>query len=254
MNQLLADAAIAVDLVREAGMLAASMQEGIETREKTSVSDVVTAADHAAERLVVDHLETFRPDDGIVGEEGSSRPGVSGRTWVIDPIDGTWNYAHQMPWWCTAVALLDDGEPVLGAVHHPAEDAVYVGGPGLPPTRNGEPLAELADRPLEQVGAATYLHPPWMGTEVAEAWERGAKGAAALRMTGSGTLDHMSVAMGRCGVLFQHTVPSWDWWPGAAILLGLGGAARRTTAAGREWSVAGLPTAVGQVIDALERG
>ena len=152
MTDLAADAALAVDVVREAGLLARELRaSGLRVDTKTSVSDVVTAADRAAERLVVDHLATWRPDDGVIGEEGAQRDSVSGRTWVIDPVDGTYNFVSGLGWWCSAVALVDANDVVLGAVHHPHEDAMYVGGPGLRTTRNGEPidddeLAMVADQ------------------------------------------------------------------------------------------------------------
>ncbi|MGH3412102.1 MAG: inositol monophosphatase family protein [Marmoricola sp.] len=254
MQDFEADAALAADLVREAGTLAQQMRPaGLRTHRKTSASDLVTSADRAAERLITDHLAAFRPDDGVLGEEGSSRPGSSGRTWVIDPVDGTYNFVHGLAWWCSAVALVEAGDVVLAAVHHPHEHLLYVGGPELPPTRNGEPLAGLEDRPLAESCLTTYLHPPLYGEQVGRAFGRMVAGAATLRMTGSGTLDALAVAQGQAHVLCQHSVPDWDWYPGSAIVRGVGGAARRTTAAGVEWSMAGAPTAVDELVAALEQ-
>src|SRR5436190_5199356 len=80
---LVDDFSLAEELVRDAGTLASSMlNEGLETHYKTSVSDVVSAADHAAEELVIGRLRTLRPDDGLIGEEGSKSPG-DGRTWYV---------------------------------------------------------------------------------------------------------------------------------------------------------------------------
>src|SRR3954447_25420508 len=97
---------LAANLVREAGALAARMLgEGLETHYKTSVSDVVSAADHAAEELVVGRLAAERPEDGLVGEEGHAKAGD--RTWYIDPVDGTYNFLSGIPYWCSAVGLVD---------------------------------------------------------------------------------------------------------------------------------------------------
>ena len=247
------DAALAADLVREAGLLASELREsGLRVDTKTSVSDVVTAADHAAEKLVVDHLAAWRPDDGVQGEEGAQRPSSSGRTWVIDPVDGTYNFVHGLTWWCSAVALVEDGQALLGAVYHPHEDALYVGGPGLPTTRNGEVVGPLPDVDLAHSCATTYLHPPFFGGEVGEAFARAVGGAATLRMLGSGSLDLAAVAQGQLGVFVQHSVAPWDWHPSSAIVRGAGGDARKLMAAGVEWSVAGAPTAVAEVCAALE--
>jgi myo-inositol-1(or 4)-monophosphatase len=254
VTDLADDAALAADLVREAGQLALELRRsGLRVDTKTSVSDVVTAADHAAERLVVDHLATWRPDDGLLGEEGSERPSASGRTWVIDPVDGTYNFVAGLSWWCSAVALLDGDDVVLGAIYHPHDDVLYVGGPGLPSTRNGEPIGQVADQSLAASCVSTYLHPPFYdGGEIGEAFARAVRGAATLRMLGSGSMDQTAVAQGQMGVLCQHSVAPWDWFPGSAIVRGAGGAARRTTAAGVEWSVSGAPTAVAEVCAALE--
>jgi fructose-1,6-bisphosphatase/inositol monophosphatase family enzyme len=253
VTDLADDAALAADIVREAGQLARELRaSGLRVDTKTSVSDVVTAADHAAERLVVDHLATWRPDDGLLGEEGNERPSASGRTWVIDPVDGTYNFVQGLDRWCSALALLVDDEPVLGAVYHPEADALYVGGPDLPTTRNGEPLGRIPDVDLASTCAATYLHPPLLGGEVAAAFDRAIRGAATLRMLGSSSLDMAAIAQAQLGVFVQHSVPPWDWGPGSALVRGAGGSVRRTTAGGVLWSVAGAPRAVADVCAALE--
>ena len=246
------DTALAAQLVTDAGRLAHRMRaDGLSAEQKTSVSDVVTAADRAAEALVVERLRAERPDDSILGEEGASHTGTSGRTWVIDPVDGTYNFVAGLDWWCSAVALRDEHDLLLGAVHHPAGGTTYVGGPDLAPTVDGVAMGPIADRPLAESCLTTYLHPPFYGDEVGAAFGRMANGAATVRMLGSGTMDAMAVAQGRLHVLCQHSVPPWDELPGAAIIRGAGGATRRVEAAGKSWYVAGAPTAVAEVCEAL---
>ena len=246
------DAVLAARLVREAGELAHRMRSaGLDAQTKTSISDVVTAADHAAERLVVDTLATERPDDGVLGEEGASREGASGRTWVIDPVDGTYNFVAGLDWWCSAIALTDGDELVLGAIHHPATGRTFVGGPDLPSRVDGVALAPIVDRPLAESCVTTYLHPPYFAGEVGAAFNRMAGRAATLRMLGSGSMDAMAVAEGRLHVVCQHSVPPWDELPGAAIIRGAGGVTRHVQAAGVDWYVAGAPTAVDEVCAAL---
>jgi fructose-1,6-bisphosphatase/inositol monophosphatase family enzyme len=246
------DAALAVDLVREAGALARELRgAGLQVDTKTSVSDVVTAADRAAERLVVDHLATWRPDDGVLGEEGAQRVSASGRTWVIDPVDGTYNFVHGLTWWCSAVALVEDGDVVLGAVYHPHDDTVYVGGPLLPTTCDGEPV-RVADQPLAESCLATYLHPPFFADASADDFARVVGRSATLRMLGSGSLDLAAVAQGDLGGYLQHSVADWDWWPGAALVRGAGGEARQLVVGSRTWSVAGAPGVVAEICAALQ--
>lgn len=243
------DLALATDLVRTAGDLARSMRDrGLAVREKTSRSDVVTAADEAAELLVSTRLRTTHPEDGIVGEEGAQQPSASGRTWVIDPVDGTYNFASGLAHWCCALALRDDEGTALGAVYQPQSGELWAVARGEGTTLDGEPLPPLVDAPLAQVCAATYLHPTWFAREgVREAWQRAATRAATMRMLGSGSVDLASVASGRLGVWFQHSCPEWDWLPGQALVEGAGGATRVVAAGGVDWFVAGLPTAVDEV-------
>lgn len=246
------DAQLATRLVTEAGTLAATMRgDGLGAETKTHVSDIVTAADRAAEAQVVATLRRERPDDSIMGEEGADHAGTSGRTWVIDPIDGTYNFHRGLDWWCSAVALVDADALVLGAVHQPSTGETFVGGPGLPSTRNGDRLPALTDRPLRESCATTYLHPPFYDGEVGAAFVRAVAGVATLRMMGSGTMDAMAIAQGRSDVIFQHSVPDWDRLPGAAIIRGVGGESRVVAAGGVEWHVAGVPTAVAEVCRAL---
>ena len=103
------DAELAAALVRHAGQLALRMRaQGLDAEVKTSVSDVVTEADRTAERFVAEALQALRGDDGVIGEEGASRPSATGRTWVIDPVDGTYNFSQGSDYFCSALALVDD--------------------------------------------------------------------------------------------------------------------------------------------------
>lgn len=254
------DAELAGELVRRAGRLAQQMRtEGVGARTKQSVSDIVTEADDAAEELVLGRLIAERPDDGVIGEEGTARPSASGRTWHVDPVDGTYNYFAGLDWWCSAVALVGPSSPgiedvLVGAVYHPATETLFVGGPELPTTVNGRPLEPIEDRGLATSCLTTYLHPPFYDGPVGAAFERVVGGAATLRMLGSGSMDHTAVARGSMHALVQHSVASWDWWPGSALVRGVGGDARRTRAAGVEWSVAGAPTAVTEIVETLDAG
>lgn len=246
------DVELASRLVREAGRLAARMRAaGLSSEQKTNVADIVTAADRAAEALIVDALRAERPDDSIVGEEGTDHEGTSGRTWMIDPVDGTYNFFRGMDWWCSAVALDGPEDVVLGAVHHPATDRVYAGGPGLPATCDGEVLPAPVDVPVGQACASTYLHPPFHDGAIGEAFSRAVQRVATLRMQGSGTMDCVGILLGHSDVIFQHSVPDWDRLPGAALIRSVGGSARVVRAAGVDWHVAGVPSAVVAVADAL---
>jgi len=254
------DLDLAGELVRQAGRLAARMlREGLDTRHKSSVSDVVSDADHAAEELIVTALRAVRPDDGLIGEEGANQPAVDGRTWYIDPVDGTYNFLSGLPYWCSALALAPAcagaGEPVLGAVYHPSADELWLGGIDQPTTCNGVPVRQLADVPLSRLSLASYLHPATLPDDGArEPLLAVLRGAATVRMLGSGSLELAAVAGGRLGVWAQLDTLDWDWLPGAALVRAAGGVTDVVPHRGHRWHLAGNRQAVAEVRALLLRG
>lgn len=247
IGDCLGDVELARALVQQAGALASRMRaaDDLVGEQKTSVSDVVTAADHAAEEFVVQTLRRLRPDDGVLGEEGTEFTGGSGRTWVIDPVDGTYNFLSGMAYWCSALALTDSAGTVLGAVHQPATDETWLGGRDLPTTRNDQPVPVVADRPLEHCSLGTYLPPDAMSDDAALQPFRALLGAVATpRVLGSGSVDLASVATGRLGCWAQHSCPAWDWLPGRALVEAAGGSTDIVERHGRRWHLAGGAQAV----------
>lgn len=257
MTATLSDPDLAADLVTTAGRLAARMRaDGLRVEEKTSISDVVSDADKAAEALIVERLAAERPDDGVLGEEGAAAPGR--RTWVIDPVDGTYNFVSGLPAWCSALALVDGptgeaegADPMrdlaLGAIYQPTTDELWLGGPAVPPTLNGEPLPRIVDRELAEVSITTYLHPPRLRhPRLRDGLVRSIAGAASVRIIGSGSIELAAVAAGRLGVWLHADPPLWDWLPGAALVVGLGGTTEVFEYGGHRWHAAGPATAVAQ--------
>lgn len=244
------DEHLAQALVYNAGRLAWRLREqGVNVEQKTSVSDVVTDADHAAERFVAGVLEALRAEDGLLGEEGASRPSTSGRTWVIDPVDGTYNFASGSDYWCSALALTDDSGVLFGAVHRPAMGYTWFGGRDYPTRLDGKELGQLACAPASSLSLSTYLHPTSIANpEIREAWQKVASSFATVRMLGAGSVDLSSVAEGTWGAWMQHSVADWDWFPGKALVEAAGGAARTVEAGGTRWCIAGNK----QVVDQME--
>ena len=243
---------LAADVVRAAGLLAAGMlADGLDTRYKTSVSDVVSAADDAAEQLIADRLRTLRPDDAVVGEEGAKHAGGD-RVWYIDPVDGTYNFLFGVPYWCSAVGLVDHTAPVAGAVSFPAANELWVGGPDRSTTLNGDPLPRLVDQPLASVSIATYLHPRHLDDlRRVTSWLSAVAAAATVRMLGSASVDLAGVASGRLGVFLQANLDPWDWHPGAALVLGAGGVADTLRIGDNLWQIAGNRRSVEETKAAL---
>lgn len=249
------DEHLAQTLVFNAGRLAWRIRElGITTEQKTSISDVVTEADRAAERFIAGALEALRPEDGILGEEGAARESASGRTWVIDPVDGTYNFSQGSDYWCSALALVSGApdnptELHFGAVHRPAMSYSWFGGPNIATTRDSKGVDKLANKALAEVGLGTYLHPTYLTQEpVRVAWQTIAEKVASLRMLGAGSVDLASIADGTLGLWLQHSVAAWDWLPGRALVEGAGGKAVKIEAGGVTWCLAGNEKAVNEAL------
>ena len=104
---------------------------------KSSATDLVSEADKASEAAIRDLLAHERPNDGLLGEEGSERAGDSGRRWVVDPLDGTINYLYGFPAWCVSVALEDADGSLVGVIHDPLRDETFCAERGGGCTLNG---------------------------------------------------------------------------------------------------------------------
>jgi myo-inositol-1(or 4)-monophosphatase len=127
-----AELAFATDVARRAGDLLLDSYERLEQVDYKSKRDVVTNADYASEHLVISAIRERYPDDAILAEESGEHAGVlrddgshNGRQWVIDPLDGTVNYANGIPYYCVSIALVVDDRPAVGVILDPARDDCY---------------------------------------------------------------------------------------------------------------------------------
>lgn len=137
----------ATDLARRAGEVLTDSYERLERIDYKSKRDVVTDADYASERLVIDAIKARYPDDAILAEESGEHAGVlrddgshNGRTWVIDPLDGTVNYANGIPYYCVSVALVVDDTPSVAVVYDPARGDCYTATADGPASLDGMPI------------------------------------------------------------------------------------------------------------------
>jgi fructose-1,6-bisphosphatase/inositol monophosphatase family enzyme len=260
LDPALTDSELAEALVRTAGTLALGMRsDGLDAQRKSSISDIVTEADKAAEAYILSQLRRCRPEDGVFGEEGTDVASTSGRTWVVDPVDGTYNFFSGSSYWCSALALRGsastteaDPDPILGAIYQPQEDKLWIGGTETPATLNGAALAGPADAGLGTLGIATSIQPRWLEQPLsAMPWHAAAVQSASIRILGSGSCDLARVAQGQIGAWFQHSCPQWDWLPGKAILTAAGGATATVEVNGLTWFAAGGTTAVQEIVAAL---
>ena len=213
--------AIAVELAEEAGALLLEGQARVRTsvETKSTGTDMVTEMDRASERSIVAGLLGRRPDDGILGEEGSARAGTSGVRWVIDPLDGTTNYLYGFPSWGVAIGVEVDGVAVGGAVRDPVHGETFAAWRGGGARCNG--------RRLTIAGAAT-LATALVGTGFAYAATTRAEQAAVLqgvvpnvrdvRRAGAAAVDLCWVAAGRLDAFFERGLAPWDWCAASVIV------------------------------------
>ena len=201
---------------------------------KSSETDVVTAADLAAERLIRERLARLRPGEPVLGEEEGGASG-GGVTWVVDPIDGTVNYLYGLPWYAVSVAAVVDWAPVAAAVVEPASGRRWTAARGRGARLGSRQLRVTnTDRlDLALVGTGFSYEPPrrrWQGKLAAELVAR----TRDLRRSGSAVLDLCSVGAGWIDGFFEHGLNPWDWAGGALIAAEAGAVLRVPTADGSD--------------------
>jgi myo-inositol-1(or 4)-monophosphatase len=215
---------------------------------KTSATDPVSDADREAERAIRELLEAERPDDGLLGEEGSRAAGDSGRRWVIDPLDGTVNFLYGIPQWCVSVALEDARGALLGVVFDPLHDELYSATRGEGAALDGAPISVRDGGDLGRALVATgFSYEAAHRAEQAEVARRLLPRVRDIRRAGSAALDLCWVACGRVDGFYERGVKPWDWAAGRLIAEEAGGVVRELS--GEPF---GLVAAGPKLIDTLE--
>ena len=139
---------LAIEVAERAGRLIVERAERIERIDAKGARDVVTDVDRRSEALILGELLRRYPADAVLAEE-SGAAGSGGRTWVVDPLDGTINYANQIPIYCVSIALVADGRPVVGVVHDPVRGETFSASAGGSARLNGHPITCSSKERLE---------------------------------------------------------------------------------------------------------
>lgn len=212
-------------IAREAGELALSHFHKLASVpvESKGHLDLVTAADKEVEALVTSRLRVAFPDDGIFGEEGVAVDGSSGRTWIVDPIDGTFNFVRGGDQWAISIGLYENGAPSFGVINVPVRGQMVVGGAGVPTTINGValPLRKGFDRSKASTGVGFH---PSIPTDDRLQMLRFVIDDARMvfRCCGSATLSLLEVASGEVDGYIGMGESSWDLMAALPILSQLG--------------------------------
>ncbi|GLY95363.1 inositol monophosphatase [Actinoplanes sp. NBRC 103695] len=181
--------------------------------------DITTSVDLAVESLVTKRIAGAYPFDSIVAEEGSSVNGTTTRRWIVDPLDGTANYARGWPVCAVSIGVEVDGRFTVGAVYNPFLNEMYVAGEGIGAFLNGERL----EKRTEDVEISEAFVGITGGYDLIDRGERGGAARALIaeagdvRYTGSAALDYCHVASGRLDAAFGNGYRLWDMAAGSVI-------------------------------------
>ena len=213
-------------LAREAGALAAQRRrEGVSIAgSKSSLVDIVTLADQEVEKLIRSRLAAERPGDGFLGEESGAGDSDTGITWVVDPIDGTVNYAYGFANWAVSIAAVEGGadprewRALAGVVFSPGVDELYSAALGAGATLNGTPIHVAAPVELAQSLVGTgFGYLPEQREADAELLRSLIARVRDIRRFGAASLDLCAVAAGRLNAYYERGLNPWDHAAGALI-------------------------------------
>jgi len=216
---------VAVSAARIAGQYQTSRFASTLDIEMKGDKNLVTEVDKESERLIVAHLLSRFPGHDIVAEEGDYLQTGSPCRWIIDPVDGTTNYAHGYPWFCSSIALEVEGELVAGVIYNPVYDELFTASKGEGAYLNGKRLSVSTRMPLSNSLLGTGF-PYDCATDPANnfanfiAFQKCARG---IRRAGAAALDLAYVAAGRLDGFWELKLKAWDVAAGVLMVREAGG-------------------------------
>jgi myo-inositol-1(or 4)-monophosphatase len=245
----------AIGLAARAGEILMDRYERLERIDYKSARDIVTEADHLSEELIIDSIRAYHPDDAILAEESGEHHAIAGeaptsgrgRVWVVDPLDGTVNYANGIPFFCVSIGLVVDGRPTIGVVHDPTRAETFAataGGPGMLMATLGTDSfaihASAKDKLSDFVVSMSLS-----GRSVATRNRNVRKAIRIPRSMGSAALALAYVGNGRFDAFIQQGgLSAWDI--AAAGLIAERGGARVTSMDGGPWfDIGHAPRSIG---------
>jgi myo-inositol-1(or 4)-monophosphatase len=241
--------AFSLALAERAGVVLMDHYERLERIDYKSARDVVTEADHLSEALILDAIRARYPDDAILAEETGEHRAVAGeaptsgrgRVWIVDPLDGTVNYANGLPVFCVSIGLVVDGVPAVGVILDPTRNEVFAATADGPATLNGHPVLASDKEKLTDFVISMSLN----GRTAASRARNVRKEIRISRSMGSAALALAYVANGRFDAFVQQGgLSAWD--VAAAGLIAERGGARVTSMAGGPWfDLAHSPKSIG---------
>jgi myo-inositol-1(or 4)-monophosphatase len=214
----------ATDIAREAGALLATYFERRVAFELKGEFDLVTEADRASEKLVVERLRSHFPSHSIVAEEGGGREGPSAYRWYVDPLDGTTNFAHGYPIYNVTLGLEQDGEMLVGVVFDPSRQEMFSAERGAGAYLNNRRIRVSAATRLEDSLVATGFPSRKRDQNVnIHFYHQMAMTTHGVRRGGAAAIDLAYVACGRLEAFWEFGLNPWDMAAGTLLITEAGG-------------------------------
>ncbi|HEV2107374.1 MAG TPA: inositol monophosphatase family protein [Thermomicrobiales bacterium] len=218
---------LAISTAREAGAILRGRLGHIRDVQFKGTIDLVTDVDRASEAVIAGRIRGAFPDHRFIGEEGARGAGPNSTSpygWVVDPLDGTTNYAHGYPHFAVSIGLERGGVPILGVVYDPMRDELFVGEHGCGATLNGAPIAVSGQADLLQSLLATgFPYDPYRRAEAETLWSGFLFETQGVRRDGSAALNLCWVAAGRLDGFYERPLQPWDMAAGAVMITEAGG-------------------------------
>jgi myo-inositol-1(or 4)-monophosphatase len=193
-------------------------------RSKDSLNNLVTEVDHASEKLIIDIIRESFPDHHILTEESGDLPRESTTKWIIDPIDGTVNFANGIPLSCVSIAVEQEGRISMGAVYNPFIGEFFVAERGKGATLNGQPISVSSKSSVPDSCLVTgfpYKYPE--NEPILETFGSFVRKGIPVRRLGSAAIDLCYVACGRFDGYYEFFLHPWDSAAGFLIVEEAGG-------------------------------
>jgi myo-inositol-1(or 4)-monophosphatase len=222
---------VAISAARDAGTVLRERLSRARTIDFKGTVDLVTDADRASEELIASRIHQAFPDHRLLGEEGARGAGIDGNEvpefgWVVDPLDGTTNYAHGYPHFAVSIALERRGLVVLGVVYDPMREELFVAERGKGATLNGEPLhVSAVDQLIRALLATGFPYDIEQRGENSAIWDVFLNASQGTRRDGAAALNLCYVAAGRLDGFWERPLQPWDIAAGGLMVLEAGGVA-----------------------------
>jgi len=221
----------ATEAARRAGRLIAERYPDERNVTVKGQRDIVTEVDAAAETIILDLIRSRFPNHATLSEEAGGDETSGEYTWVVDPLDGTTNYAHRVPVFCVSIGVLKQGQPLLGVIHDPLRDQTFLAERGKGATLDGEALhVSRSSRLSHAILGLDWGHSEEEREKALRFLLQAAHRCGTVRALGSAALAQAYVAAGWLDAYLNPALKPWDVAAGTLLIAEAGG--RCTTLAG----------------------